>query len=278
MAGFMKNIQMAWLGWKNYTDDGKMAALLLVSLAYLWYCGKRMRGRSFWGYSMCVTIGCICPITAALFMRIQTKFYDYEWIWSMVPVTAVIALGMTLFLARCWGDFGLSQWRKGLPAAMFLLAVTVLAGGMGGELPNQIYQVQEREKAYGVLEELIALSQGGDVCLWAPREVMEYAREADGHIRLPYGRNMWDASLNAYAYDTYGEDILALYEWMEQMSDPAAMETALKSLETCVRNARNMGVDCIMLPESVASETIQRMEKASNLHVRCLEGYWVFYG
>lgn len=274
----MKNIEMAWLGWKNYTDDGKIAALLLVSLAYLWYCKKRLRGRSLWVYSICTTIGCICPVTAALFMEIQTKFYDYEWIWSMAPVTAVIACGMTLFLAECWGGFRLSQWRKGVPAALFLLAVTALAGGMGGSLPNQAGQAKERARAYGVLEELTALCPGGDICLWAPKEVMEYAREADGHIKLPYGRNMWDASLNAYAYDTYGEDAVALYRWMEQMSDPATMEAAMKSLETSVRNARKMGVDCIILPENVASEAVQRMEKASNLDVRCLEGYWIFYG
>ena len=34
MTVFLKNIQMAWLGWKNYTDNGKLAALLLAVLLY----------------------------------------------------------------------------------------------------------------------------------------------------------------------------------------------------------------------------------------------------
>ena len=112
------------------------------------------------------------------------------------------------------------------------LAALVLAGGMDGQSWNRKNQRTEQERTYRVLESLTGLWQGGEACLWAPREVMEYARETDGRIKLIYGRNMWDVSLNGYAYDSYGKNIIALYEWMEQMCDPLSMDTAAKSLET----------------------------------------------
>ncbi len=278
MAVFGENIQMAWLGWKNYTDDGKLAVFLLASLIYLWYYKKKVCEQAFLRYAMVMTISCIVPVTGAVLMVYQTRFYDYEWIWSMVPATAVIACGVTLFLADSWGEFQGDKWRKGLPVTLLLLAALVLAGGMDGQSWNPKNQRTEQERTYRVLESLTELWQGGEVCLWAPREVMEYARETDGRIRLIYGRNMWDVSLNGYAYDSYGKNIIALYEWMEQMCDPLTMDTAAKSLETYVAKALSAGVDCIMLPEEVAPDVIRRMEKALDTEARKVEAYWIFYG
>ena len=55
MTAILKNIQMAWLGWKNYTDDGKLAALLLAALLFLWYYRKKTEKLSFLGYTIVVT-------------------------------------------------------------------------------------------------------------------------------------------------------------------------------------------------------------------------------
>ena len=278
MAVFWENIQMAWLGWKNYTDDGKLAAFLLASLMFLWYYKKKVCGHSFLLYTTVMTVFCIAPVTGAVLMAYQTRFYDYEWIWSMVPVTAVIAWGGTILLAESWEEFQCAKWRKGLPVTLLLLATLLLSGSMDGQPWNRRAQATERERAYRVLEDLPELCQEGEICLWAPREIMEYAREADSRIKLIYGRNMWDASLNGYSYDTYGGNVAALYEWMEQMCRPSDRENAAKSLETCVANALSMGVDCIILPEEAAPEVIRRMEKALDTQARKLEEYWIFYG
>lgn len=326
MTAILKNIQMAWLGWKNYTNDGKLVALLLASLLYLWYdfyipwhdVRKKVGKSSFLGYTIVVTICCTFPVTAGLLMVYQTQFYDYEWIWSLVPVTAAIAYGATFFLTECWnssaegkGDlprqdrFKMTQWCRGIPVTVFLLAIIVLSGGLGRPSWNRKGQAAEREQAYVILDQIMALSSEGEICLWAPPEIMSYAREHDGRIRLPYGRNMWDISLNAYAYDTYDEQTIALYQWMEQagkadtidaadaidiMDDVDAMDaidaidmdtigtnTVSVSLETCIQYAQDAGVDCVVLPEAVSQETIQRMETALHTRARLLEGYWIFY-
>ena len=336
MTAILKNIQMAWLGWKNYTNDGKLVALLLASLLFLWYdifipwydifipqydVRKKVGKPSFFGYTIVITICCIFPVTAGLLMVYQTQFYDYEWIWSLVPVTAAIAYGATFFLGECWnssaeskGDlpyqdgFKMTQWRRGIPMTMLLLAIIVLSGGLGRPSWDRKGQAAEREKAYVILDQIMALSSEGEICLWAPREIMAYAREHDGRIRLPYGRNMWDISLNAYAYDTYDEQTKALYQWMEQAgkadtidaadaidimdnvdamdaidtvdaidTDTIGTNTVSVSLEACIQYAQDAGVDCVVLPEAVSQETIQRIETALHTKARLLEGYWIFY-
>ncbi len=321
MTAILKNIQLAWLGWKNYTDDGKLAALLLAALFFLWYYRKKTEKPSFLGYTITVTICCIFPVTAGLLMVYQTQFYDYEWIWSLVPVTAVIAYGATFLLAECWnnaaegrgdltehpGGFKMTQWRRGIPVTVLLLAVIVLSGGMGRPLWDRKGQAAEREQAYVILDQIMDLCPEGEICLWAPREIMAYARERDGRIRLPYGRNMWDISLNAYAYDAYDVRTVAMYEWMEQSgkADTIGVDTGVSvdavvpvdvintdvistkalgsdtvsmALEVCIQYAQDAGVDCVVLPETVSQETIQRMETALHTEARLTEGYWILYG
>ena len=73
-------------------------------------------------------------------------------------------------------------------------------------------------------------------CLWAPREILEYARMWDGagedaSFTLLYGRNLWDKALNAYTFDVYPEEMEELYLWMEESArsaDTAETEKAEK--------------------------------------------------
>ena len=177
MTAILKNIQMAWLGWKNYTDDGKLAALLLAALLFLWYYRKKTEKLSFLGYTIVVTICCIVPVTAGLLMWYQTGFYGYEWIWSLVPMTAAIAYGVTFFLSECWngsaeaggnlpegrGRMRLAHWRRGLPATVLLLAVIMLSGGMGRPSWNRKETAVERERAYVVLDQIAGLCPEGNI-------------------------------------------------------------------------------------------------------------------
>lgn len=278
MTVFLKNIQMAWLGWKNYTDNGKLAALLLAVLLFLWCYRKRVRELPFLVYSTIITCCCILPVTASLLMMYQTEFYDYEWIWSLVPVTAMTAYGLTILMADCWEDFKVSGWRRGIPVTLLLLVLLMLSGGMGGRPWDVGTQRNEKASAERVLEQLANFLPHGEICLWAPREIMEYARELDGRITLPYGRNMWDESLNAYAYDIYDEKITDMYRWMEQATEAGMEDAGELSMEKCVQNALDMGVNCILLPGDTAAGTVKEMEKALQMDGRLLEGYWIFYG
>ena len=94
----------AWAGWQDYIGGGKTAALLIASLLFLWSGRRYGEQKAFLAYVSAMTAGCILPLTAVLLMKYQTNFYEYRWIWSMVPVTAAVAYGTVAFLGEIWED------------------------------------------------------------------------------------------------------------------------------------------------------------------------------
>lgn len=295
MAELLRN---AWLGWQNYIDCGKQAALLLAVLLFLCFTGKWKRQGGLVLYTAVMTVCCVVPATAVLLMLYQTRFYDYEWIWSTVPVTAVTAYGISVFLTEYWTDFKGSRLRA-VPVTALVLAAIVLSGGLGvrGENPQR----EERERAYALLEQVSETCAGGELCLWGPREIMEYAREIRGGITLPYGRNMWDISLDAYAYDIYDKDVILLCRWMEQVEEggqadleveyteevsqessnggmlPEKREiTEIITLEESVDNALAMGVNCIVLPGNAEAGAVRRMERTLGVEALQWRDYYIF--
>lgn len=299
----------AWVGWTGYIDRGKLAALLLAVLLYLWFDRKRRENMPLLLYTSVITICCIVPITAVGLMLYQTKFYNYEWIWSMVPLTAVTAYGITLFLMRLWERAKKETWSICVPVTLLSVAAVLFCGSMGGEVWDRQEEQRERQLAGKVLERIEGRYPGEAICLWAPREIMEYAREKDAGIILPYGRNIWDHFLDGYAYDLYEEEQLVMEQWMAQVRRggeadlkvqiPAPEQTAdaedisadaaekalagaggrerIVKLEECVQIALAEGVNCILLSSAAKPEVVQRMEKMLGIRGLEMEHYWVFY-
>ncbi len=272
-------IHNAWLGWLRFIQDGKMAALFLAALLFLQMRPKKAVKGPFVLYAAVMAAGCMVPFTAALLMAYQTRFYDYEWIWSLVPFTAVTAYGFAEFLAEYWKDFKGSLWKKGLPAAVLLLGVLLLCGGLGRAVWDRQEEAQERRYAQRLLRELRDRFGDGQICLWAPESMMEYARELDGGICLVYGRNMWEPALNAYAYDIYEPSVTELYHWMDQAGEelPAGdgYEEGCAAVRRCAETAKAMGVNCILLPENTAGDKAAELEEALGVRSRRLEGCYL---
>ncbi|MBR1855233.1 MAG: hypothetical protein IJ794_19180 [Lachnospiraceae bacterium] len=235
-------IRSAWQGWASWIGTGKLPALLFAALLYL-LMGYRLRGaqRKLVYYGGGAALLALCPVTAAFLMKYQTAFYDYPFIWSIVPVTMLIAFGVTVFLWENWRrNGGFKGWMFNAVLVVFCGMILYLSGGMG---PKGVYVPMEaaaKEKAQTVWAEMLPYLQeaqglqGRKVCLWAPQEILETARmqpvttagiePVAGEGQLPellYGRNMWDAALNAYTYDVYPEEVQQLYLWMEAFSEKA---------------------------------------------------------
>lgn len=277
MAGLLHN---AWLGWLGFIQDGKMAALFLAALLFLRTRPKKSVKASFLLYAGAMALFCMVPATAALLMLYQTGFYGYEWIWSLAPFTAVTAYGLAEFLVEYWKDFKGSLWKKGLPAALLLLGVLLLCGGLGKTVWDRQGEAQERRRAQELLKELRDRFGDGQLCLWAPEAVMGYAREFDGSICLVYGRNMWEPALNAYTYDLYEPSVAELYQWMAQSCEelPAGdgYEEGCAAARRCAGTAGVMGVNCILLPENAAQDKVAELEAALGVRAGRLEGCYLF--
>ena len=124
-------LRNAWMGWQDYTEDGKLVALLLAVLLFLWLTGKGKKQGTLVLYSSLAVFCCILPVPAVFLMLYQTKFYDYEWIWSLVPLTGMTAYGITVFLTEYGTEAGREKGHRNIAVPFLLLAAILLSGDMG---------------------------------------------------------------------------------------------------------------------------------------------------
>lgn len=267
----MELLKNAWNGWYSFSSGGRLAALFLIALLFLWIYYKRVDQKSFLIYTTAAAVCCILPFTAAGLMVYQTRFYDYPWVWSLVPMTAMTAYAATVFVTEILGETVRGERKKRGAILTGLLVITLLSGGMGTAPWDGAREQAER----GVLETLYPqlkerMGESG-ILLWAPREVLEYAREYDAGIRLLYGRNMWEDSLNAYSYGGYGQVARRLYDWMEGERET---ETSL-SAQGCAEILKDTEVNCILLPGDTEEETIGCFEEILGVSREKLENYYL---
>ena len=282
-------------GWFAYTDAGKYAVLFLGVLLCYWY--RKATGAAdepkghLWRlmtYASITVAAVIFPLTAALLMKYQTKFYDYKWLWSVVPVTLIIAYGAAgIYLEICRRRLkGNVLKQAGLAAAG--LAVIFLCGNLNVGSCEGADTAMDKVRTAKILDKLAESGNTDTICLWAPREILAHVREQTGQIQLLYGRNMWDVALNAYAYDVYDQETIALYEWMEGMTEGEPTEFAKEewtAAGVALETALNKGVNCIVIPTLSTVEVTEEIrscvtDAAAKMHltVTCkeAEGYDIY--
>lgn len=283
-------------GWFAYTDAGKYAVLFLGVLLCYWY-RKACAGTAdepkghllrLMIYASIMAAAVIFPLTAMLLMKYQTKFYDYKWLWSVVPVTLIIAYGAAAFyleLCRCRFKGNVLK-PAGLAAVG--LAVIFLCGNLNVGSCEGADTAMDKVRTVKILDKLVESGDTDTICLWAPRKIMAHVRGQNGDIQLLYGRNMWDAALNAYAYDVYDQETIALYEWMEGLTEGEFTEFAKEERTAAyvvLETALNKGVNCIVIPTSSTAEVTEEISScvtdvAANMHltVTCeeAEGYDIY--
>ncbi len=270
----------AWMGWQDFISAGKLAALLGAALIFMWLSYRKIRWKSLLIYTTLTAACCVLPVTAAGLMLYQTKFYDYQWIWSLVPATALTACGAVLFIEDYRADMKGAGRCRGIVLTLLLLGLLLLCSGVGnresgegvslsGEDRGQ--EALERAAAEETLRQVREQAENMQLCLWAPRRIMEYARETDSSVSLLYGRNMWDDWLNAYAYDTYPEELVNLCRWMEEAADTGEDKGLVKQ----VRAALRAGANGILLPDMLAEEAVLRLESLQGIRLEAVEGYYL---
>lgn len=261
-------------GWDTYKEQGKLSALLLCALLYLWFRAlhnKKKENPTLLLYTSLMTFCCICPITAALLTVYQRQYYNYVWIWSMVPITTVIAWAGSVFLWDCEKQQGKEGRGRLVAIGGFVVAIIFLSGNVGLGSRDISMAGQERQEAYAVLSELADTGNNTDICLWAPRIIMEHARAYAGDIILPYGRNMWDSMLGTYSYDSYSPETQQLYDWMQEVERGKVPKDM-----SCVTYALEKGVNYILLPPEADEGLRNSLEKRLGVQARELAHYYAF--
>ena len=227
-------------------------------------------------------------------VKYQTYYYDYPWLFGLVPVTVLIAWGAVCFLMECRKTAAESKSGKkiGILSVVLLLGILFLCGNMTGSVNGKKKTVDEAEQALQSTEEILSLvheksANADNICIWGPKEALEYMRAVDPAVTLLYGRTMWEPSLGGYTYDTYSEEQNALYQWMEDLVQNAenagtaemvvqdaapeegaelqeAEQTAyLEAADAYFKTAFSWGVTCIVLPENTADVLTLQLEKSA---------------
>ncbi|MBQ2802470.1 MAG: hypothetical protein IJF07_01070 [Lachnospiraceae bacterium] len=275
-------LRNAWQGWLTYNRAGKFAALLIAVLLFFWFYREEAKEKLLLWYTTIMTICCVVPVSAAFLMKYQTAFYSYDWIWNYVPVILMIAYGITVFLTGQWECYKKEKTRwKSLGATLLVVAIIVLCGRMGQAAFVAEADRQEKKVAEGVLETIMESAGGQEICLWAPREIVASTRAVRGDISLIYGRNIWDAALGSYFYETYNETEESLYLWMCHAEETGSMVYQTTEGEAidgvgCVQMARNAGVNRILLPNTLQAGDIVSLEQALGVKAEAIEDYYLF--
>lgn len=260
----------AWIGWNSFKEPGKLVGLLLVFVVFLCIYRQRESIRTLTLYTTIMTVLCIMPVTAAVLMLYQTRFYDYQWVWSMVPMTILIATGLTVLVTDFYNEYRKKERKyvKGIIVAVPV--ILFFCGGMGIEPGLGDFRQSERKIAEQTLSQVKNMTGEQTVFLWAPKEILDYAREYDGGMELLYGRNMWDEALNAYTYDVYPEEITDMYQWLD------GEEGRKISDEECAELAAASGVNCVILPLESSMETVACFSSVLGKEATPLEYYYVW--
>lgn len=245
----MSYLKSAWNGWGEFITAGKLAGVFLAALLFLLFQRKKVKQQTFLLYTTIAAVLCIFPVTAAILMLYQTRFFDYQWIWTMVPMTGFCAFAAVLFLEDHLKEYT-SDKRVKAAVVLMLLGILAISSGLGKKA------VDPKALTTGEVKTILASVKENcadeTVKLWAPEEVLAKTRALDGSIELLYGRNMWDNHLNAYAYDVYSEDLQEAHFWIEHTTWYERIPD-----DECLETVVNRGVNCILLPMEVREDSLE---------------------
>lgn len=282
-------LRNAWAGWQDALDAGKLGAVLLMTflLVWLWKLGNEKQKELF-RYGAVMTAVCIFPVSAMLLMLYQTRFYDYEWIWTAVPAIGILACGGVLIMERLW-EMARGKGSR-IAVTGMALAIILLCGRLGNPKWTIPDAGTQRKEVAAVLKQ-VEEKTDAPVRLWAPKEVMAQARSIDGDVWLLYGRNMWQEHLNAFSYDGYSQDQRDLYVWMSLVEGygtlnvpvPADLDVVGETPEVggtlegipSIQKALELGVNQILLPGILTEESLTELEQAFSVTPRKVDKYWL---
>ena len=243
----------------------KMVVLLLAVFFFFWLKDRKPvdeKGNRLMVFALIVSILLLCPITAMAGVAYQTAFYDYEWLWSMVPITIILSYGAVLV----YDTEGENRNRKKkVPLVIMFLFLLFWCGNQGEIKTVDAEASESREKAGWVLDDIMLKTLIKDSTLWAPKSIMQEARRRYDivNIKVVYGRDMWEAKAGAYDYEAYSDTLIAAYEWMED-AEKIAEDTIPKvvkilweredmsaRLKAVLPDIASMKVNCIIVPVEV---------------------------
>ena len=170
--------------WQNISGSGILTALYICVLVFLFFCEKEKYKRILLIYLPAFWLMLLfLPITYQIIAEIVDEELYYRFFW-MLPMTLVIAYGLVQAYQLYQG-----KYRKIVAAGL----VALLA--LGGDFVYNNWRYSPAENFYHVPQSVAEIcdlmhAQGREVMAVFPEELMQYVRQYDSTICMPYGRNV----------------------------------------------------------------------------------------
>lgn len=194
-----------------------LTALFLAGLIALWnqkYRGDQQYGNLFWYGAIALFV-----VISPFFLMLVSEFLpelatDYMMLWILPVVPVILITGVNAF----------SFQRTKKERLLFLVAflAIMLLAGTSAYTRNQYKIIENAEYIPDSELEMILKveeyrQQNGmeTVLLWAPQDIMKYARVYSGDIYLLYGKDLWLGSMDSQMHQIYEEWQREAYIYME---------------------------------------------------------------
>lgn len=221
-----------------------LTALFLAGLIALWnqkFRGDQQNGNLFW-YGAIALFMVISPF----FLMLVSEFLpelttDHMMLWILPVVPVILITGVNAY------SFQRTKKERILFLAAFL-AIMLLAGTTAYTrnkykiIENAEYIPDSELEMILKVEEYRQQNEMETVLLWAPQDIIQYARVYSGDIYLLYGKDLWLGSMDSQMHQIYEE-------WQREAY--IYMENAPLYLEKIVEVADTRGCDALIFSRDI---------------------------
>lgn len=174
----------AFIVWQNISGSGMLLALYVCAVIFLFFREKETYKRILLVYLPMFWIGVLLlPITYKVVAEVIDVEVYYRFFW-MLPMTLVIAYtAVQVYHVYCG--------KHRVIAAIALTAVLIFSG----DFVYNNWRYTKAENEFHVPQTVVELcdlmhAEGREVLALFPMELIQYVRQYDSTICLPYGRNV----------------------------------------------------------------------------------------
>lgn len=200
---------MAFTVWQDVSGSGMLLALYIVATLFLFFREKETYKRILLIYLPAFWVGILLlPVTYRIVAMVIDEELYYRFFW-MLPMALVIAYAVVEVYHLYRG-----KHKKWLAC---ILALTII---LCGDFVYDNWRYSKAENVYHVPQEVVDIcdfihAEGREVMALFPMELMQYVRQYDGTICMPYGRNVlvaeWEMWHPLYfMFEIYETDVEAI--------------------------------------------------------------------
>ncbi|MCD8380028.1 MAG: hypothetical protein LUC95_06895 [Lachnospiraceae bacterium] len=236
--------------WQTISGSGALSALYLCAVIFLLLTEKKKSRRLLLVYfPLILTVALLCPVTYRIFAQMLDEEIYYRFYW-MLPMTTTLAYsGVRLY------ELYRGRWRPLFGAA--ILALFMLCG----DYVYDSWQFAAAENEYHIPQAVVDICdeihrEGKEVVAVFPSELMQYVRQYDCTICMPYGRDV-------LYLDIYDE----LYCLMEETEEPNAGEICQLASER----------GCAYIVVSWSKKIKGSLQQCGYVYATTVDGYALYF-